>query len=84
MLMAPAPVTPVPLPPAHAPFLANLPSELNTFVARERELVRLRALHAETRLLTLVGPGGVGKTRLALRLALSCATYARMAPGWST
>ena len=46
----------------------NLPSEVNGFVGREAALVRLRELQAETRLLTLVGPGGVGKTRLALRL----------------
>jgi non-specific serine/threonine protein kinase len=50
--------------------LGNLPNEVNTFIGRERELARLRALQAETRLLTLVGPGGVGKTRLALRLEL--------------
>lgn len=36
-----------------------------TFVGRERDLERLRALSAEQRVITLVGPGGVGKTRLA-------------------
>jgi hypothetical protein len=46
----------------------NLPEEVNTFVGRERELARVRELLSETRLLTLVGPSGVGKTRLALRL----------------
>ncbi len=46
----------------------NLPSEVNDFVGREGQLLRLRELHHRTRLLTLVGPGGVGKTRLALRL----------------
>jgi predicted ATPase len=45
-----------------------MPSEVSAFVGRERELARLRELQRETRLLTLVGPGGVGKTRLALRL----------------
>jgi predicted ATPase len=45
-----------------------MPSEVNAFVGRERDLVRLRELLAETRLLSLVGPGGVGKTRLAIRL----------------
>ena len=48
--------------------VGNVPGEINTFVGRERELALLRELQAETRLLTLVGPGGVGKTRLALRL----------------
>src|SRR5206468_1852482 len=47
---------------------SRMPIELNAFVGRERELARLRELQRETRLLTLVGPGGVGKTRLALRL----------------
>ncbi len=46
----------------------NIPHELDAFIGRERELARLRKLQAESRLLTLVGPGGVGKTRLALRL----------------
>ena len=48
--------------------VGNMPNEVNGFVGREGELARLRELQAETRLLTLVGPGGVGKTRLALRL----------------
>jgi predicted ATPase/DNA-binding CsgD family transcriptional regulator len=47
----------------------NLPGELSRFVDRDRELSALRRLLLEQRLLTLVGPGGVGKTRLALRLA---------------
>jgi predicted ATPase/DNA-binding CsgD family transcriptional regulator len=46
----------------------NIPEEVNAFVGREAELARLRGLLAEGRLLTLAGPGGVGKTRLALRL----------------
>ena len=47
----------------------NLPGDLTSFVGREAELARLQERHKQTRLLTLVGPGGVGKTRLALRLA---------------
>lgn len=46
----------------------NTLSEISSFVGRESELARLRELQVETRLLTIVGPGGVGKTRLALRL----------------
>jgi predicted ATPase/DNA-binding CsgD family transcriptional regulator/DNA-binding XRE family transcriptional regulator len=54
----------------------NLPRQLTSFVGRDRELAELRALLQTTPLLTLVGPGGVGKTRLALRLAEEvAATY---------
>jgi len=51
----------------------NLPSPLTRFVGRETELARAAALLAEARLLTLTGPGGAGKTRLALRLASAVA-----------
>jgi predicted ATPase/DNA-binding SARP family transcriptional activator len=47
----------------------NLPVELTSFVGRERELGDLSELLHSSRLLTLTGPGGSGKTRLALRLA---------------
>jgi len=52
---------------------AHLPEEPNTFIGRERELVELRQLLRRTRALTLSGPGGIGKTRLALRLLASAA-----------
>ena len=52
---------------------AHLPEEPNTFIGRERELVELRQLLHRTRALTLCGPGGIGKTRLALRLLASAA-----------
>ncbi|MGW3471245.1 LuxR C-terminal-related transcriptional regulator [Saccharopolyspora sp. NPDC000995] len=47
----------------------NLPGELTTFVGRETELVRVRNLLASSRLVTLTGVGGAGKTRLALGVA---------------
>jgi predicted ATPase/class 3 adenylate cyclase len=47
----------------------NLPVQLTSFVGREEEIEELRRLLARTRLLTLTGPGGSGKSRLALQLA---------------
>jgi predicted ATPase len=49
--------------------LGNLPLALTSFVGRERELVELKNLLSKNRLLSLVGPGGIGKTRLAIQLA---------------
>jgi len=47
----------------------NLPAELTSFVGRRDELAEVRRLLAGSRLVTLTGVGGVGKTRLALRAA---------------
>jgi predicted ATPase len=47
----------------------NLPGTLNRFVGRARELEEVKQRLAQTRLLTLLGPGGTGKTRLALQAA---------------
>ncbi len=48
---------------------SNLPIQLTAFIGRDGELRQLRELHAKARSLTLTGPGGSGKTRLALELA---------------
>src|SRR5262245_33323978 len=47
----------------------SLPGELTSFVGRRRELAEVRRLLGQSRLVTLTGFGGVGKTRLALRAA---------------
>ena len=49
--------------------LAGWEEPLTDFVGRQREISDIQRLLATTRLLTLIGPGGVGKTRLALRTA---------------
>jgi predicted ATPase/class 3 adenylate cyclase len=48
---------------------SNLPLQVTSFVGREREIEDLSALVRRQRLVTLTGVGGVGKTRLALRVA---------------
>jgi predicted ATPase/DNA-binding winged helix-turn-helix (wHTH) protein len=47
----------------------NLPAQLTSFVGRQKELLELRDVLASSRVLSLTGAGGVGKTQLALRLA---------------
>ncbi len=46
----------------------NLPAQITSFVGRDRELRTLLDLVTANRLVTVIGPGGTGKTRLALRL----------------
>ena len=46
----------------------NLPVKLTSFIGRERELAETTKRLAEARLLTLIGPGGTGKTRLSIKL----------------
>ena len=47
----------------------NLPTQLATFIGREQELADVRALAETSRLVTLIGAGGAGKTRLSLQVA---------------
>ncbi len=56
-------------PPLKTLFQTNLPVPATAFLGRERELAEVGALLERTRLLTLTGPGGSGKTRLALQAA---------------
>jgi predicted ATPase/DNA-binding CsgD family transcriptional regulator len=51
----------------------NLPAETTSFVGRRRELAEIKRKLADARLVTLVGPGGVGKTRLAIHAAADLA-----------
>ncbi len=47
----------------------NLPAEPTPFIGRKNELANIKELLEDTRLLTLIGPGGIGKSRLALKAA---------------
>jgi predicted ATPase/DNA-binding SARP family transcriptional activator len=62
-----APASPVPA--ATASRRGNLPAQLTSFVGRDEELNRVTKLLDEARLVTLTGPGGTGKTRLAIEAA---------------
>jgi predicted ATPase/DNA-binding CsgD family transcriptional regulator len=53
----------------------TLPLELTSFVGRRDELAAIKRLLGTSRLVTLTGPGGVGKTRLALRSARDVARH---------
>ena len=59
----------------------NLPTLSTSFVGRHRELIELGRLLDRTRLLTLTGPGGAGKTRLAVELAHGQLSNSRWADG---
>lgn len=57
----------------------NLPTQLTSFIGRKNELAEIKRLLNQTRLLTIYGPGGCGKTRLALHAAVGLLT--RLADG---
>src|SRR5438552_17796729 len=51
----------------------NLPAEITSFVGRREQLGEIRKKLTAARLVSLVGPGGAGKSRLALRIAAELA-----------
>ena len=63
------------LKPEPSQFLAqpatNLPAQLTRFIGREREMAEVKRLLSSTRLFTLTGSGGAGKTRLAIEIGAS-------------
>ncbi len=58
------------------PRIHNLPTQRNAFIGREREAAELRGLlsQGDVQLVTLTGPGGIGKTRLVLQVAADAAS----------
>jgi non-specific serine/threonine protein kinase len=54
----------------------NLPAPTSSFIGRTQELEQLLALLNRTRLLTLVGAGGIGRSRLAQRVSMEVHSYA--------
>jgi len=64
-----------------APRSGNLPAELTTFVGRTTELAALAGRFDASRLVTITGPPGVGKSRLAVHLAHDLAWH-RAQGGW--
>ena len=62
----------------------NLPAEASSFIGRRREIAEVRKKLTEARLVSLVGPGGVGKTRLAIRAATDLGRGVPAADGLSS
>ena len=62
------------------PISSTLPIQMSTFVGRDREVGQVRGLLAASRLLTLTGTGGMGKTRLAVEIARGVAKRGRVCP----
>ena len=63
-------------------FRGNLPSSVSSFIGRERELASVAVALGEARTVTLTGVGGVGKTRLALQVAVDAQPNFRDGAWW--
>src|SRR3989442_1518863 len=70
---SPSPGPATPWRPPSTPIRPSLPTQLTSFVGGDGGLAKAGELPRSTRLLTLTGPGGTGKTRLSLQLAADVA-----------
>jgi len=60
----------------------NLPQQLTSFIGRDKERREVQSLLSTRRLLTLIGSGGCGKTRLALQVAADALDHYPEVSGW--
>ena len=70
------------LAPSDAARLTNLPIPLTSFIGRRTELAQVKAILPTTRLLTLTGAGGSGKTRLSIQVAMELLNQFRHGVWW--
>jgi len=57
--------------------LSNLPAQLTSYIGREKDTSKVKKLILDNRLVTLTGPGGIGKTRLTLQVASEIQSHYR-------
>jgi len=69
------------VPPRPAPLPGNLPQSLGPLIGRDDEIVLCLGLMAQSKLVTITGAGGVGKTRMGLALGAAAAAAERYADG---
>lgn len=82
MQVSPGPVKRTSLPPVSMSRSHNLPFQLTRFIGREREMEQVQGLVTAHRLVMLAGPGGSGKTRLALAVAADLLDSFADGVGW--
>jgi predicted ATPase/DNA-binding SARP family transcriptional activator len=80
--MQTSPASAPPAIPGAAPVMPDLPVQLTAFIGRATELAQLHDLLGSSRLLTLTGAAGSGKTRLALEVARAAAAEGDIAVWW--
>ena len=57
--------------------LSNLPAQLTSYIGRKKDISKIKEMISNNRLVTLTGPGGIGKTRLALQIASEIQSHYR-------
>ncbi len=78
----PEAAAPIPASTTTLPHRRNLPVPLTSFIGREREMGEVKRMLSTTRLLTLIGTGGMGKTRLAIQVATDLSSEYKDGAWW--